>query len=86
MLSNARAYESQPKMNRQPNIGIAMSDLERLELWREERDRLLGLIAGDPTDSNGLNDVLRGDLIQIERFIRHYETKVVEEGPGTVHG
>jgi hypothetical protein len=86
MLSHAHACEPQLKMNRQPNIGIAMSDRERLELWREERDRLLGLIAGDPTDSDGLNDVLRDDVVQIERFIRHYETKVAEECPGPVHG
>jgi hypothetical protein len=58
-----------------------MSAEERLELWREERDRVLGLIASDPADSNGLNDVLLGDVIQMERFIRHYEEKIARKPP-----
>jgi hypothetical protein len=64
----------------------AMSDKERLDLWREERDRLLRLIAGDPTDSKGVHDVLRGDVIEIERVIRRYEDKVAGEAGGDIRG
>jgi hypothetical protein len=58
---------------------VAVPDKERLELWRGDRDRLLRLIAGDSTDGNELHDVLQGDAIEIERFIRHYEKKAAGE-------